>query len=417
MLKVFATRSLTIVACACAVAAIGASTAAAAASPPGIEIGPIKASHGFSMTLFDGSCTRQGSALTVEFSKGRSVSITHDYSGGASKCKVSRKLGSGSLSAHWGGLVKIRLSVKNPRKLKKFKRFHGCSGSGGIGRAATVTGTLKISIHRGVFGRIHVHKAKALLDRGANLSCTTKTSTGITAFGTFGPAFLDANYLARGKRSVLISETATLSGSITDDLLISSDGGTNVFNVAPDLSSATIGGAGSTLTGSLTFAGLPVCVGSSPDARNGAFAGALVAHDPVLGAITLTGSAATNVSIAAGTATAGDCNGPYALAATAGFSNLCSADDGLCSVSGSTSTDMFYDSSSAGTQGPIQSETWNFGDGTAPLTIAATPTLGFPLPSPLSHTYANKGTYTVTLTIVDGQGVTHTATGVSYIDA
>jgi len=264
MLKVFAIRSLVAAACVCAVAAVGASTAAAAASPPGIVIGPIKVHHGFTLTLFDSSCTSVANTggLTLEYSKGGSkLSISHDYSGGASVCKLSKKLGSGSLTASWPGVATIKLKVKNPGKLSKPKAPPGCHGSGGTGRNAVVRGTLKVDIHTGAFGKVNAHKAPAVLDTSGNFSCKPTGNNDISLFGIFGPspnAFVSGTQPPRGQRSVLISVTgAPLAGGITDEFGLYSQGASKVFNAASTLSSATIGAAAPYMTGSLTFTALP----------------------------------------------------------------------------------------------------------------------------------------------------------------
>jgi hypothetical protein len=403
--KSFAIRSLVVVTCASALVAVGASNAAAVVSPPSITVGPIKASHGFSLTLIDATCSAKGSKLTIEFSKGNSASLAHQYLGGPSQCKLSRKLASGSLSGRWGGLANVKLAVRQPGKVIKAKTAPGCTGSGGIARSAVVTGTLKIAIHPGVFGKVSLHEAKASLNGLANVNCATPGSTGITVYGTFGPVSLSASQPGTGPRSVLISENGAKPASgISDNFTLAVKGGTSVFNAAPDLSSATIGGAAPFLSGSLAFTGLPACVGS-PGARNGSFGGTLVAHDPVLGTLTLVGASATTTFIALGSAFPGACNGPNAQPATAKFTNLCSG-PGICSAAGTT-TDQFYDESDPGTQGPIVSEVWSFGDGSAPVSI--------PSGSTVTHAYTKAGTYTVTLTMTDGQGVQHAATGTSYI--
>lgn len=68
---------------------------------------------------------------------------------------------------------------------------------------------------------------------------------------------------------------------------------------------------------------------------------------------------------------------------TASFSAKCSR--GGCTFDGSASTGV----------PTVASYAWNFGDG-SPLAIGTSPTV--------SHTYASRGTYTVTLTVTDGAG-------------
>jgi hypothetical protein len=302
MPRVFAVRVCAAVVCVGAFAASGAVSAAAAASPAGISIGPIKAAHGYSVTVSEAACPPSATnGLTIEFSKGSKLSITHDYSGGASTCSVSGKLASGSVSANWPGLATIKLRVNKRGKLVKLRPPRGCTGTVGTERRAVATGTLKIAIHPGVFGRIKVRKAVAFVQRFGTLNCHPSGAGDVTVYGTFGQLSLSATQPPKGRRSVLISGPATaLAGGIKDELLIGAEGGSSLFN-APSLASATIGTAGSVIMGSLAFTGLPVCSGSS-GAANGSFSGALVVRDPVLGPVTLAGSQATNGFIAIGAA-------------------------------------------------------------------------------------------------------------------
>jgi hypothetical protein len=407
-MKILFIRVLAFTAASASVLAIfGAVDAAAATKAPGISVGPIKGSHGYSVSIFDSSCGAAG-GVTIELSKGSRINVTHTYSGGSTKCKVSRSLRSGSVSVNWPGLASIHLSVGSAGKLTKARPPKGCHGSVGKQRTGVATGTLRIEIHPGAFGRYKLHRAKASLDSYGNFACKPSGSADISVNGTFGPLFLSATQPPRGLRSVLISGNAAPPATgITDTFLLYAEGTSKLFNAASNLSSATIGAAGSVLTGSLTFSGLPVCTGSS-GAANGSFGGAMVLHDPVLGAITLTGSAATEAFIDIGSAIPGSCNGSGAVQPTVGFTNLCSSPDAACSVSAGTNTDSFYDESDAGTE-TITSETWSFGDGSAPVAGA--------VDGSVSHTYAKPGTYTVTLTITTSQGQTLQATGSSYIES
>jgi hypothetical protein len=386
-------------------AMLGAVNAAAATSAPGISVGPLKGPHGYSVSIFDSSCSAAG-GVTIEFSKGSKINVTHTYAGGTTKCRVARSLRSGSVSVNWPGLATIHLSVGHAGKLRKAKPPKGCHGSDGRERTAVATGTIKITVHPGAFGKYKAHKAAASLDSYGSFACKPSGSADIAVNGTFGPLFLSATQPPKGPRSVLISGTgAPLAGGITDNFLLYAEGGSKLFTAASNLTSATVGTAGSALTGSLTFSGLPVCAGTT-GAANGSFSGALVLHDPVLGSVALTGSAATNAFIQIGSAIPGTCNGSGSVQPTAGFTNICSSPDSGCSVSAGTNTDTFYDESDPGT-GSITSETWSFGDGT--------PSVPGTVDGSVNHTYAKAGTYTVTLTITNGQGQTLTATGTSYI--
>jgi len=407
--KVFVIRSLAVAVLACLAAAIGASSAAAAANPPGIAIGPIKVHHGYSLTVFDSSCAANTSALTFAFSKGGSrLNVTDDYSGGPpSRCSVSKKLGSGSLSAAWPGLATIKLAVRNAGKLTKPKVPPGCHGSGGSGRSARVTGTLKVAIDPGEFGAVNLHGAPAILDKSGNYSCGTSGGSAVTVFGDLQLATISALQPRKGQRSIFITVPGTgLPGGIKDDFDLFAQGGKSVFNAPSSLDSATIGAERPYLTGSLSFTALPPC-STKVAARNGSFSGTLAVHDPVLGNYGLIGSSASAAFIAVGSAYPGSCNGIGSTPPSAAFTNLCSA-PGTCTVTGGFNTDTFYDESSAGSEA-ITSESWNFGDGSAPVSG--------PVDGSVSHTYASPGTYTVTLTITTSQDQTITATGTSYIGA
>ena len=404
--KIFVIRWLAVAVCACVVATVGASSAAAAASPPGIAIGPIKVQHGFSLTLFDSSCAGKGSDLTIEFSKGGSkLSATYDYSGGPSHCRVSKTLGSGSLSGAWPGLATIKLAVEQPGKLTKPKAPPGCRGSGGSGRSAVVTGTLNVAIDQQHFGKVNLHSAPATLDKSGNYSCNAAGRSDVTVFGTLQLATISAIQPPKGRRSVFISVPGVgLPGGIKDEFELFAQGGKAVFNAPSNLDSATIGPERPYLTGSLSFTALPRC-SATVAARNGSFSGVIEVHDPVLGNYGLIGSSASSAFIALGSAFPGSCNGIGSTAPAAAFTDVCSA-PGTCSVSTGTNTDTFYDESTPGSE-TITSESWNFGDGSAPVSG--------PIGGQVSHTYASPGTYQVTLTITTSQNQTLTATGSSYI--
>jgi PKD repeat protein len=72
---------------------------------------------------------------------------------------------------------------------------------------------------------------------------------------------------------------------------------------------------------------------------------------------------------------------------TASFTSTCT--DLACTFDGGLSNDP---------DGTIVDYTWDFGDGTPPVSTGVTPTI--------SYTYAAAGTYTVTLTVTDDGGLT-----------
>jgi len=412
MLKFFLIRLLAVLGCACAVGAIGASGAAAAANPPGIYIGPIKVKHGYALSVSDTCTSKSNDFLTLEFSKGSKVSISHDYSGGASVCKISKTLGSGSLRAKWPGVATIKLAVKHPGKLTKPKVPRGCRGSGGSGRAATVTGTLSVSIHTPLFGKVNAHKAAATLDKSGNFNCATTGSSDVTVSGTFGQVDVFGSQPRKGQRSVSVFEPGvTLAGKITDTLDVFAVGGSKLFSAPTSLASAKFGSASPYLTGSLTFTALPECSATVP-ARNGTFSGTLVLHDPLSGNFKIVGSQASGAYIALGDATPGFCNGIGSTPASAGFTDPCTSASDDCSVSAmdSSNTVTFYDEANPGSVS-IVSESWNFGDGSAPVSG--------PVGGSVTHTYTTAppgGTYTVTQSVTTSQGQVLTSSQLVYIE-
>jgi PKD repeat protein len=69
-----------------------------------------------------------------------------------------------------------------------------------------------------------------------------------------------------------------------------------------------------------------------------------------------------------------------------------------------------FDPSASSSSNGYTSTTWNWGDGTPNTVIAGAPTA-------TSHTFTAPGTYTVTLTLVDGAGYTHTVSHPVVVDA
>jgi hypothetical protein len=284
---------------------------AAASGKPDVVIGPIKAHHGFSLTITETDCGPKPH-LDLLYVKGSADSVSHEYDGGTSTCNVGRSLGSGSLTGDWAGVLHFKLKLGHAGKLTKGRAPKGCRGSGGEGRIGRATGSLDISIHAGVFGVVRLHKAAALIERFGELKCKEpKPPEDISVVGTFdqGQLFLSGDQPRKGKRLVLLSAFGdNPAAGVTGSMLMSLMGGKSLFDARSDLSSARIGSVAPFTRGAMSFTALPACPGS-PNARNGAFSGALTMTDPVLGTITLVGSSAALPFIAIGDAIPGTCNG------------------------------------------------------------------------------------------------------------
>lgn len=263
------------------------------AHTPAVVIGPIRAQHGFLLTITDYDC-RAGhtNPLQLVYTRGSSkASIGHSYFDprGSVKCSVSRSLSAGRLDAAWGKLLRIRVSLHASGRAKSLTLPKPCSERGGSIRPAIATGTVAITIRAGALGRIHVRRAKALIERSGTVHC--KPTPGEQRFvyfdAPFNGAFLGAEQPPSGPRTVQIGEPDDPGSGVVGNVFASFSGKSSLFNAAPGFGSATIGADPPLLTGSMSFTATSPCTSGT---RTGTLSGTLVLHDPVLGALTLAGS-------------------------------------------------------------------------------------------------------------------------------
>jgi hypothetical protein len=385
-----------------------------------ILIGPIRAAHGFEVTITGSACSTKHASVTVDYTRGTAKAmLSHSYGDAKAKgvCAATRSLRSGSLRARWGSMLRVEVRVVDAaRRTTAPARLPNCRQRGGLTRSALVAGTIAADIHSRVFGRIHVRRARVELLRAGTVHCAPPRG-GLNlqlVSGSRAPApsvsnttSLFATQPARGKRSVTISAGQdNPGGGITGSLFASFEGGPSLFTANSNLSSAHVGAMRPLLSGGLLFHGLPACPGSA-NAVNGTVSGRLVLHDPVLGSVTLDTTHLLFASLTKGSASPGQCNGPGAVAPQVHFADSSGCGSpGVCTISGHSNTVTFQDESSPGSAS-ITSESWNFGDGSA--AVPGT------LDGQVQHIYAAAGTYTVTLTLTSSTGQTYTSTGTVYI--
>lgn len=259
--------------------------AATGSSPPStrmIQIGPLKVGHGFALTITD-ICGKGGVATAELVKGGRGYTISHYYnyykSDRGSSCRTSNKLKSGSMTLTWGSLVKVKLNFSQAGPLKRLAN-PGCGGARSHYREATGTGSLKMAIHPGVFGKLNLHKVKAQLQSYRGY-CTGAVPGGTSLGASWekGNAGLDAYVNSRGKRLVDAyapdNPSHKVVGSTSDVFR-----GQRLFTFASNLSSGQIHGFDRFLTGSLQYTASDQCTQGS---TSGKLAGKLVLHDPVTG--------------------------------------------------------------------------------------------------------------------------------------
>jgi hypothetical protein len=393
----------------CAAVSLSAAGAAQAAGfSADLVIGPIKAAHGFTVTLRDTGCDTRSGALTVQYVKRAGQdSLVHEYTG-RSSCRISGSLASGSLTARWGNALRLRLAfIRTGRRHHGGRPPTGCAGAVVATRTGRADGRLGLMIHARALGAVNLGGAAAVADQSSRLRCTPSApEAGTVLSGRFGSLGLAAIEPARGERTVSIEAAGSDAPArgVTGELLVRLAGGPSLFDVSSGLAGATVSGAAPFTRGALSFSSVPACAGY-PGARNGTFGGTLTVLDPVRGALSLVGPSASEGALTIGRAKPGPCNGIGSTPAHAGLDADCTA-PGTCSVAKGTNTVLFDDTSDPGS-GTIQREAITFGDGS--------PAAAMPVGGSVNHRYASPGTYTATLTIVDGQGSPHTASVSVYI--
>lgn len=273
-------------------------SSSASSVPTGIQIGPLTVGNGYKLTI-TGSCNYQHAYADVSLVKtGSGYTITHAYSdlkATSSSCKTSSKFGSGSMTLKWGGALSGKLKFSKAGSLKPL-HFKYCKGTDGHYRNVTGTGTLKMAIHTGTFGRLDLHKVKAQIQE-YNGTCEGEGGntprTELFASEDKGNAEVDAYETARGKRYVSVSAPDNVSRKVrgyADDLFE----GKSVFSFKSNLSSAKLTGSDPFLTGSLKYKASGGCTDGT---TTGKLSGKLVLHDPVSGTFRFVGKKAYGPSV------------------------------------------------------------------------------------------------------------------------
>lgn len=274
-----------------------------------IVVGPLKAHHGFKLSVTGISCAgpyhKYQSVLVSYVRSGSHYSLGHTYNGPPHKsgCKLAGTLKSGSMFAHAGKLVDIKLSFHGKGATKRLAAPKGCTGKYGTYRAAVGSGTLTVKIHPGVFGTFRLRKVKAILENAnGKLSCqSTFPAYSLSGYGTVGG--VAAFQMPSGLRTVNLYASGESPGAkLTGSLDATFTGtGAGLFSAASDLSSAHIGGVSPLLTGAISFTGTSSCPSNS-NFEFGTLAGQLTLHDPVLGPVVFSGASFSSAQLAKGNA-------------------------------------------------------------------------------------------------------------------
>jgi hypothetical protein len=376
---------------------------AVAATPPELKIA-LKAKHGYSLSVGDFTCAHKQSNLVIDYSKGKArASLFHSYVGPKSQCAATKNLSSASLSAKWAGLVNIRLKLHAEGKAKRTKlNEKGCTGTGPLVQNAVATGTLDIAIDPSGLGRVKLHKVAAQLLELGQVRCKSPgggkgSVTGISLSAEFGTTFLSASQPGHGARDLFLTPTGkSLPGKVTGTTSVDLSGGSSLFKVRSNLSSATIHGVAPLVTGSLAFHSAPACAGS-PNGRTGTFTGTLVLHDDVGGKQKLKGARASGGTLSKNGGSTGTCGGGGEGGPTPPSASFTDLQDP--SASGDAELFAFTDQSFS--TATITSYAWNFGDpgsGANNTSTARNPT----------HTFSGFGSYTVSETVKDSKGLRNT---------
>jgi hypothetical protein len=263
-----------------------------------VIVGPIAAAHGFKVDVTV-DCNDHGSYGQLAVTKsGHHYTLSYNYDprrGRKTTCTAAKKLGSGSMTVRWGKALSGKLKFGHAGSLKALYE-KGCTGPLGHYRKLKGTGTLKMAIHSGVFGKLDVHSVHAEMQvYDGNPTCTGGGSGGnYTEFFANWDKFrrgVNAFRTPAGHRRVDVfaeNDTPAVTGSMDDQFM----GGSKLFSFKSDLSSAHVGSMSPLLTGGLTYTATGSC---GSDHTTGTLKGKLVVHDPALGTMRFVGKKATKM--------------------------------------------------------------------------------------------------------------------------
>ena len=374
-----------------------------------VQIGPLRAGSGFNLYINAQGCGSADPYLQVIYRSARPPAVlSHTYSGFTANCTVVRRPGAARLIARLRGLLDVNVQIaKLGRPLRHPGLPAGCGAPFGPELPATATGRVDVSIHPKVFGSIAATTASAQIFSGSRQQCpAAQTNNGRQFTADVGSFILDAVQPTRGAAELDLLRQAgdAPAAGVTGTTELQVSGASGYVVTSPD-GSATIANGAPFSTGALTFAALPACPEAS--AVNGNLGGTLTIADPLEGALTINGAAASRAYSGIGASRPGLCNGPGSAPVAPSVVTSCNLANENCSVSAGAASATFFDETSPGTQ-TITSELLDFGDGSAPVPVANY--------GSVRHTYASAGTYTATLTVSDATGATTTSTTPVYID-
>jgi hypothetical protein len=239
-------------------AAILALPAAASAAGPTVVAGPVKVKD-YKMTV-----VASGGSLSVSLNRtAGKATQTHLYSTAQGvKVKIPGSLASGSVKAPLGPLGSVALQLRATGPLRSSGVPKGCTGTGGRSRAGVLTGKLSLKADGGrYFGTIKAKSMKAQVIKGGTLDCTpsgtpgkTPHATTLTRAQTNGSemtTFSAVKQAGKVTQSAMRMDDPAATAPVQVMHLISAPGG--AFDVASDLSSASVTGSGPFLGGSLAF--------------------------------------------------------------------------------------------------------------------------------------------------------------------
>jgi hypothetical protein len=268
-----------------------------------VSVGPFVVHRGFSVSLSDASCGSKSAKFSVVFYKFKTgVQLSHVYVGGKPSCKVAKNISSATLKANWAGLLNLNVKIHKVGAPIHAKRTPGCTGTPETMQYGQATGTINVEIHPGVFGKVKLRKAFALIQKFGTERCKG-SSTAIALLGNFPGTTVSGTQIDKtNSHFVLIAHPGErLPGGVTGTMMANMFGTQSIFGAAADLSSAHVGSVAPLVTGSLNFTSSAACP-RNPNARTGHFSGTLVIHDPLLGDINLNGPSALSAVLSKGSA-------------------------------------------------------------------------------------------------------------------
>lgn len=285
---------------------VGSASAALKAfqSPPQFNLGPLRASHGFKVTISGGCNQKPDYANVMVTKRGHHYVLSYDYSprfAATTTCNVTRNMGTGSLTLKWGRAVQasLKFAATGPQSPITLK---GCTGTFGHMRKVQGSGTLKLAIHTKVLGKLVLHTVPAQIQvNGAPGHCPPiGSSTNFVNLTAFWPPHsnrqLNGYKSPTGNRSLYVSVQNHL-GRLYQDVADEFTGSRRLFSFASNLSAAHIGSPGPLLSGSLSYSATRSC---AANVTTGTFKGKLVVRDPVLGPLTFWGYKAQQPILARG---------------------------------------------------------------------------------------------------------------------